>query len=180
MVLLQRPAIHFVGQQDVVALDHVPQGEASREVLQKVLVADFLDFLVRAEEDDFDGAFQWMTFLEQGGERRAGPADIADGAHETGIGAVAGTLERGGHGLALARLDFRDCKSPRLLHQAGDVQSPLVEVNRRIAIVADAIELVVGRDPRAEVLPVKHPALGLHVEERHHRIVRDRFLEAEE
>src|SRR5439155_11295316 len=106
--------------------------------------------------------------------------NVADGAHETGIGTVARTFERGGDGSALARLDFGQRQCPRYLQEAGDFEFPVGAVHFGHAIVLDLVNLIVRRDPTREVLPVQHFAIWLHVEERHDGLVRARLVEAED
>src|SRR2546430_7389736 len=57
---------------------------------------------------------------------------------------------------------------------------PVGTVHFGHAIVLDLVNLIVRRDPTREVLPVKHFALWLHVEERHDGLVRPRLVEAED
>src|SRR5205814_5720814 len=80
--LFQRLAVHFISQQDVVALQHVTERKAAGNILQLILVADFFNVLIRAEENDYDGAAKRMTFSEQRGERRAGPVNVADSTQD--------------------------------------------------------------------------------------------------
>jgi len=138
----------------------------------------FFHLLVGAEEHGFDGAVERAAFLEQRGKRRAGPAQVADGAHETGIRAVAGTFERGGNSPAFARLDVGERKPFRLLHQAGDFQLPFAGVHFGCAVVLHLVKFLIRRDPTRQVLPVKHLPFRLHVEERDDGFIRARLVEA--
>src|SRR5205814_3638559 len=61
----------------------------------------------------------------------------------------------------------------------GDFEMPVGAAHFGHAIVLDLVNLIVRRDPARQVLPVKHFALWLHVEERHDGLVRTRVAEAE-
>src|SRR5207247_8800299 len=106
--------------------------------------------------------------------------NVADRAHETGTGTVAGTFERGGNGPAFARLDVGQRERLRVLDQPGDFQPPSGQIDLWGSVMAYRIELVAGGDPTRQVLPVQHIALGLHVEERHDGFIGARLIEAED
>jgi len=89
----------------------------------------FFHLLIRTEENNFDGAVERMTFSEQRGERRAGPANVANGAHEPGLellpehSSVAVTV------LRLRALISASRQCPRYLQEAGDFEFPVGAVH---------------------------------------------------
>src|SRR6266478_1076856 len=97
-------------------------------MLRVILLPDLFDLLISPEEDRLDSPFERGALIEQGRQARAGPPDIADGAHKFRAAAVARTFQRGGDGCAFARFELGQSPGSRLPDQAGDLQAPLVGV----------------------------------------------------
>src|ERR1043166_3704564 len=154
MLFGERLAIKFVGQQEGRA-SRVVDVQAAGEVLRIILLANFLALLVRTEEHDLDAAFQRRAVIEQISQRRAGPAHVADRAHEGRAQAVAAALESSGNGATFAGFDFRQRELFGFAHQAGDFQDMAARIQRRRVVMADDVKVLGFGGPTRQVLPAR-------------------------
>ena len=119
--------VHLVAE-DVVGAHGIVERHAAREVLLHLHVADVVlerDLAcIGAPEDHLDAVLQHARFLEDRGERRAGPAGVADAADEEREAVVAGAFDREGDLLPRPRLDVGERQGQRLLDQAVDLELP--------------------------------------------------------
>ena len=128
--------------------------EAAREILWIVLFANLFGALVGPEENDFDAALQRRALIEEAGERRAGPAHVANGAHEGAAHAVAAALQCGRNRFTFARLNVGQRQLSWLAHQAGDFQHVFFGAQRRHVVMADDVKVFGLGAPVRQLLPV--------------------------
>src|SRR5882672_7343575 len=122
-------------------------------MLRHLDVADGLFAGVSAEECDLDAVFAHAGLREDRSERRARPARRADAAEEPGEAMIARAFQPEIDLLPGPRLDLGQGEGAGTLDQAADLQGPGLVVDDRPIVVRHAEELLVGRDPGAEVLP---------------------------
>ena len=128
MLGLERPPVHFIGEQNLGA-QRVRHGQAARVV---VLVA-LLSAVVGSGEDQLHCIGLHSGVFQNGGEGSAGPLSRADGLVEPRLAdwagqqpgaTVAGTFERDGHRLRGPRADVVETEFKRASDVSGDAQAP--------------------------------------------------------
>ncbi len=149
MRLRKSRSVHLVTEQ-VVGAHRIGQRHAAREVLRHFHVPNRLYAGIGSPEDDFDASIHYAGLLEQRSERGAAPLGGADPAGEPWEAMVAAALEREDDLLLGSGLERRQRQCHRLLHQAGDLQVPLLFVDDGLVVVRHAKELVGGRQKRGE------------------------------
>jgi hypothetical protein len=141
---LKRPAVHFVGEDDLVAHRFL-DGEAAFVGVGDVA----LDTLVEAGEHEFDCFGAESGVFEDPAERGAGPFGGADGLDEPGLADGTGVEE----GAAVrAAADLIQVEGEGALHKAADVQAPICEFDAGDVEVDEEVVDAGGRDGVAERL----------------------------
>ena len=142
------------------------QGHAAGKILLHFDAAYLLLGLIAADKDYLDALVEHPRFLQDGRQRRPRPFGGADAAEEPRVAMVAGALERKDHLLPWSSLEILQCKRHRSLDEPGDLQFPRLFVDDRLVVVPDAEELVVGRQPGIQFLPLAqisdHMRHGIH------------------
>jgi len=139
----------------------------------EVMYGDGFD--IPAGAGDFDRIILDTGFTKDRSEWSPGQFDIADGAHEPWI-AVAAAFKRQSDFLRRPRLDLIERERLRLIHEAFDAEFVILFLHLRDAIMADVIEIFGRNHPIFQLIPVEHPALGLHnlvgIQKRNHLLIR--------
>ena len=146
----QRSAVQVVGEERIAA-----ERLRERQRTPVTLLDASLDAAVEPGEDDLDRTLERFGLREQGGERGAAPASVADRLEQPGLAdrprlhsrpPVAGAFHRRdevGRG-PLAQVAER--QRQRLRHAAADLEPPRIRVDRGNVVVDQQVVQPHGRD----------------------------------
>ena len=164
MLRRQGLAVHLVAQQDV-RVHGLRHGEGTGEVLlhgQRLAAAgrdDLLPFVV-PKENHLHAVVPHPRLLQDRRQRRAGPTGVEHAAAEDGNTPVARAFEGEVQVSARHGLDLVQAQVEPLPHRARDFETVGISVDSRLRIVAGREELVHGRNPRFQAVPVQQHEIG--------------------
>src|SRR5699024_6683855 len=109
-------------------------------------------------EDDFAYAGQHPDLIQYDGQRGAHRDGVADQAEVPAEPVVAGARQSKCYLAQWTRLDLIQREGARVLDQAGKLQPPGLWVDGRLIVMDDGEEVVGGRNPGAQILPMQQVA----------------------